>query len=255
MMTIPVAILSALVSLAVISEAAPVKEFLPIASKEWSLVRLTIDEKTVPLGASKPLPTLTIGLDGKVSGKSAVNRYFGSIVLNGAGDCEWSGGLGATRMAGPPAAMKLESEVLKALPQTSKVDLTDGVLTLASADGKLSAVFMSEMLEGKVVFSKQPKATLAPGTEVSVSLQDVSLADAPSQTISTAAIVDAGKFPVTFRLPYSKGLIKPGRTYTLSARIELAGKLLYINDTAHPVFQNGNAPKGPMDLKVIAVNK
>ncbi|HRI13014.1 MAG TPA: META domain-containing protein [Verrucomicrobiota bacterium] len=80
--------------------------------------------------------TLKLEPDGKVSGRSAVNRYFGAFSKVSDGTILWQGSLGATRMAGPPVAMQLETEFFKTLTSTTIVRSGATTLTFKSADGK-----------------------------------------------------------------------------------------------------------------------
>ena len=235
--------------------ADPVNEIDAIAGKDWTLASLKLGGMAVDISKAKAL-TLKLTEEGKASGKSAVNRYFGSIKLDGAGGCEWSKGFGATRMAGPPAMMDIERSYFQALPKTTKVALQDGALTFTSKDGESSAVFTSgknagSTLDGQVVF-KGEKA-LPKNAKVKVSLQDTSLADAKAVVLGTSNIADATEFPIKFKIPYDKDKIQKGRTYTLSARIEVGGKLHFINDTSHRVFRDGNTEKNPVDVAVIKI--
>jgi putative lipoprotein len=241
------------------AQAEPVKEFKVIGGKEWTLTTLKQDGKPVALAAKKPI-TLKLDKGGKASGKSAVNRYFGKVELDGKGGCTWQKAMGATRMAGPPEMMEIERSYFQALPKTTAVDLSEGVLTFSTKDRKTSAVFgnkastaTSNVVEGQVVYKADPAATIPAGTKVTVSLQDVSLADAAAITLGKVVIDDAKEFPVKFKVPYEPESITKGRRYSISARIADDKGLRYINDTAHPVFKDGKAPAKPMDLLVIKV--
>ena len=84
-------------------------------------------------------------------------------------------------------------------------------------------------------------------------LLDISYADAPSMTLGEHVIEDADSLPVKFRIPYDKDAIDARNDYSLSARIELDGRLLYINDTVHPVLTRGNP--GDSDIEVIKIER
>ena len=109
----------------------------------------------------------------------------------------------------------------------------------AAADGTVT---------GKVYFVELPE-----GTVVTVRLLDVSYADAPSMTLGEHVIEDAGSLPVTFRVSYDKSAIDDRNDYSLSARIELDGRLLYINDTVHSVLTRNNP--GDRDIEVIKIER
>ena len=130
--------------LAMISCAAPRESVsapsLPTGS--WTLT--TIESQPLP----DPLPpglrpiTLTIDSDGAVSGNAGINRYSGSIDTGAWENREIVfGPLAVTRMAGPPAAMSIESAYLGLLDAVRAFEVdTDpagGILTLSGAAGEL----------------------------------------------------------------------------------------------------------------------
>jgi heat shock protein HslJ len=102
---------------------------------ELKAVRLVSGGQAVTLPENFPI-TLKLEPGGKVSGRSAVNRYFGSFSRMSDGTILWNGALGATRMAGPPEAMQLETEFFKTLAATTTLHAGSGALTFKSADGK-----------------------------------------------------------------------------------------------------------------------
>ena len=104
---------------------------------------------------------------------------------------------------------------------------------------------------GKVYFGGGD-VELPEGAVVTVKLLDISYADAPSMTLGEHIIDDARSLPLKFRIPYDKDAIDDRNEYSLSTRIELDGRLLYINDTVHPVIA-GNNP-GDRDVEVILVD-
>ena len=77
--------------------------------------------------------------------------------------------------------------------------------------------------------------TLPPSGLVQVSLDDVSLADAPAICHAQLRLRCAGTMPINLRLNYDSQQIDPRHTYALSVRIEQDGRLLYINTLTHEV--------------------
>ncbi|MCR9772901.1 YbaY family lipoprotein [Vibrio harveyi] len=72
---------------------------------------------------------------------------------------------------------------------------------------------------------------------VTVALEDVSLADAPAKVLAKQTFETEGKqVPLAFELSYNSNDIKPNHRYSLRARIEVDGKLRFINDTSIPVI-------------------
>lgn len=102
-------------------------------------------------------------------------------------------------------------------------------------------------LDGEVFYLQ--RIALPPAATLSVSLQDVSLMDAPAVTLARQAGPVKGNVPLPFHLTYDPSQVKPGHRYVLSARIELDGKLLFINTEHHGVKLDGNDPQ-PLRIKV-----
>ena len=79
-----------------------------------------------------------------------------------------------------------------------------------------------------------------PDATVTVRLQDVSRADAPAVVMSEQRFATDGRAPpYPFELALDAARIDPNLRYTVSARIEQKGQLLFINDTAYPVLTQG----------------
>jgi uncharacterized lipoprotein YbaY len=77
------------------------------------------------------------------------------------------------------------------------------------------------------------------GSQITVSLTDVSLQDAPSRPLNTITLYGSYRFPIAYEIPYSIAQVQANgnniRQYTIQARIEKDGQLLYINDQYTPV--------------------
>lgn len=106
-------------------------------------------------------------------------------------------------------------------------------------------------LDGEVFYLQ--RIALPPTATLSVSLQDVSLADAPAVTLAEQkGPVNGKQVPLPFQLSYDPAQVKPGHSYSVSARIELDGKLMFITTERHSVQLNGQDPQ-PLRLRVDAV--
>ncbi|MGI2820026.1 YbaY family lipoprotein [Vibrio fluvialis] len=89
---------------------------------------------------------------------------------------------------------------------------------------------------------------------VTVTLQDVSLMDAPAKVIATQTFETKGKqVPFAFELTYDSAQIDARHTYSVSARIELNGKLRFITDTHYGVITDDNNTN-QVDLKLVGVS-
>jgi len=139
-LTLLVASLTAAAALAVDEAPTPVSSFEQVAGIGWKLTSITLDDKVHATGDEAEI-TLAITDVGAVSGRSAVNRYFGKFSLDGEGGCSWDGPLGSTRMAGPPHLMAWETRFLNSLAETSSISLVGGDLHLTGKEGKLALVF------------------------------------------------------------------------------------------------------------------
>ncbi|CAF3948465.1 unnamed protein product [Rotaria magnacalcarata] len=72
------------------------------------------------------------------------------------------------------------------------------------------------------------------GSQIIVSLIDVSLQDVASRPLNTLVLYGSYRFPIAFEIPYSMAQVQANsnsiRQYAIQARIEKDGQLLYIND-------------------------
>lgn len=98
------------------------------------------------------------------------------------------------------------------------------------------------------------RSALPPGAVVTVQLQDVSLADAPSKLLGEQQIaMDGNSVPVAYSVAYDPASIDPRNTYSVAARITTAdGKLLFISDTTIPVITRDN-PTQDVEIVVVPV--
>jgi putative lipoprotein len=104
-------------------------------------------------------------------------------------------------------------------------------------------------LDGEVFYRQ--RIALPPSAVLSVSLQDVSLADAPALVLDEQKGPVKGQVPLPFHLRYDPTQIKPGHRYAVSARIEVDGKLMFITTEHHAVQLDGKDPQ-PLKIRVDA---
>jgi putative lipoprotein len=105
-------------------------------------------------------------------------------------------------------------------------------------------------LDGEVFYLQ--RIALPPAATLSVSLQDVSLADAPAVVLAEQKGPVKGQVPLPFHLSYDPAQVKPGHSYAVSARIELEGKLLFTTTDRHTVRLDGQDAQ-PLRVRVNAV--
>ncbi len=96
------------------------------------------------------------------------------------------------------------------------------------------------------------RIALPPSATVKVQLVDVSRADAPATVLGEQIITAGGKqAPFSFEIPYDPAKIDPRFSYAVQARIEDAGKLLFINDTRYAVITRGAPNHVDMVLRAV----
>lgn len=105
-------------------------------------------------------------------------------------------------------------------------------------------------LDGEVFYLQ--RIALPPSATLSISLQDVSMADAPAVVLDQQKGPVKGQVPLPFHLSYDPAQVKPGHRYSVSARIEVNGELMFISTENHAVQLDGSDPQ-PLKIRVDAV--
>jgi putative lipoprotein len=107
----------------------------------------------------------------------------------------------------------------------------------------------SAALYGEVFYLQ--RIALPANAILNVSLQDVSLADAPAVILDEQSGPVKGQVPLPFHLSYDPAKVKPGHRYAVSARIEADGQVMFITTEQHAVQLNGKDPQ-PLKIRVNA---
>lgn len=89
-------------------------------------------------------------------------------------------------------------------------------------------------LEGSV--SYRERIAMPEGALVEVSLQDISLADAPSVELASVVIRPAGQVPVDYRLAYDSGMLRDGHRYAVQATTTLDGEVAWRTTQVFPAL-------------------
>ena len=105
------------------------------------------------------------------------------------------------------------------------------------------------VMEGRVWVAEGDVA-LPAGAVATVSLLDTSLQDVAATLIGEQAL-SVTALPFEFRIEYDPSRIEARNEYSLQARVELDGDLLYINDTVHTVLTQGSPAQS--DIEVIQI--
>ena len=93
----------------------------------------------------------------------------------------------------------------------------------------------TRVLDGTVTYRE--RMALPSDARVTVSLADVSLADAPAQVLGETVIDPAGRqVPIPYQISYDDSALRPNHSYVLQAKITIGEQLLFINTTRHAVF-------------------
>jgi putative lipoprotein len=92
------------------------------------------------------------------------------------------------------------------------------------------------------------RSALPPNAVVKVTLEDISLADAPAKILAEKEIPTEGKqVPILFELTYSPSDIQRSHHYSVRATIKSGDRLLFTSTTSNPVIINGV----PSEIRVV----
>src|SRR4029077_6811712 len=106
------------------------------------------------------------------------------------------------------------------------------------------------MITGTVTYLQ--RVALAPDAVISVSLQDVTLAEGPSKLIIEQRFPAAGRqVPIAFRLPYDSASIDNSHRYSLRATITTRGKLNFTTTSTYPVLTGSGIRNVEMVLQAV----
>ena len=114
----------------------------PLPTGSWTLTTIESQPLPVPLPPGLRPITLTVNSDGAVSGNAGINRYSGTVDTGAWENREIVfGPLAVSRMAGPPAAMSIESAYLATLDAVRSFEVdpdpSGGTLTLSGVASEL----------------------------------------------------------------------------------------------------------------------
>jgi putative lipoprotein len=93
------------------------------------------------------------------------------------------------------------------------------------------------------------RVVLLPDTQLRITLNETSRADAPARFIAETTIPGVTRVPVAFRVRFDPRAIDPKLVYTLTARLERADRVLFVNDTQVPVLTRG----APREVAIVVV--
>ncbi|CDT97142.1 conserved hypothetical protein [Vibrio coralliirubri] len=109
----------------------------------------------------------------------------------------------------------------------------------------------TQVISGTV--SYRERIALPGNAVVTVTLEDISLADAPSTVIATQEFTTDGKqVPFAFELSYDNDKIKANHRYNMRASIHVDGKLRFTTDTIKSVITDVENTQ-QADLRLVGV--
>jgi heat shock protein HslJ len=172
--------------------------------------------------------------DGKIIGRGPCNGYFGSYAMEQ--DELQFGRIGSTMIACPEPVMKQEMEYMSAFQKVDTMTSNGSMLTLKSRHSDDKIVFMPEdsHLRGMV---KSTTGYFPAESDVRIQLRDTSKQDVRSSLIGESKVKLKYELdgPLNFDVPYSRSLIKPGHTYSVSVEVRHKGKLVSRSATSNIV--------------------
>jgi putative lipoprotein len=96
----------------------------------------------------------------------------------------------------------------------------------------------AQSIQGTATYRE--RMAVPPAAVFEATLEDVSRADAPADTIARTRLTSPGNPPISFTIAYDPSKILPERRYVVRARILLDAKLLFTSDPATPVITRGS---------------
>lgn len=92
-----------------------------------------------------------------------------------------------------------------------------------------------------------PPQAIPAGARVRVALADVSLQDVAATLIAEREFTADGSDSLEFEIRFDPGAIKPTREYAVQVRVQVGGRLAFINTTSYRVITRGR----PTSLDVV----
>ncbi len=175
---------------------------------------------------------------GQVAGISGCNNYNAPYEMNDANLT--MGEAATTRMAcaEPQGVMEQETQYLSLLGSVASYRIEGRQMSLLDAGGQVVLVYEAAVTG---LVNSQAATPLPAGAIATVTLADVSRADAPAVTIAEQVISSPEAFPFPFTVIYNLEDIDPRFTYAIGVRItDSTGALVFINTTSYPVITRDN---------------
>jgi len=258
----------------VMSVVASMAQDTPVEINEtgWILRAFSLDDVWVEV---TPNTEITIQFtDGLFSASAGCNSIFGEYTLEGDAFSIQTAGI---------SLMICEEDIMN--QETSFVDSLEAAIRVSQEDSSLiihhgenvslvfdryqmidlgglepeitideGGLFTSDaIVSGTVVIRDESSLTVLPiGTQITVQLVDISLADAPS-ILSETTFGNFDSLPISFSLGVNSSDIDENGSYSVSASIYDANEnLLYTSDTVHPVLTQDAGTSTDIELIEVA---
>ena len=212
-----------------------------LGGKRWRLVELN--------GAEVKDSKAYIEFDSEAkrfSGDGGCNRIAGGFTADGT-RIKFSQGISTQRACLDAEVQRIESELLRALPQASEYKIESNQLRLFSGDKLLltlsadSSDASSEATSVTGTVTYRERVALTPDAVVEVRLVDVTKAGAAPITIAHQAIKAEGKqVPFQFEIKYDPSRIDTKGRYAIQVHILEKGKIRFANAQSYYVITGGN---------------
>lgn len=136
--------------------------------------------------------------------------------------------------------------ILRGMAMAALAAVTAGILSGCAPMMERFQASKMRQIEGSVTYRE--RMMVPPEAQVTVALEDVSLADAPAEPVADTQFKAEGAPPWDFTLSYDPEQVIEGRRYNLRAKVTLDDRLLFMSTQAYPVELPGDT--GPVDIMV-----
>lgn len=205
---------------------------LSLTSGEWTLTSLGGEAALDGAPA-----TLTFGADGTAFGSAGCNTFNLPYTVDG--ESLTFGSSVLTLMACEESIMTQESALMSALAAATAYRIEGNQFVIVYGEGQ-ELVFEAAKPVVTATVTYRERIALPANAEVTVTLEDISRADAPADVLTSQTLVSGGaNVPFTFELPYDPAQIDEGALYSVRAQITVDGVLWFTSDTIAPVLTRG----------------
>lgn len=118
--------------------------------------------------------------------------------------------------------------------------LLTGLVLLAPADSGQ----MTKTVTGEATYRE--RIALPPNAVFEAILEDVSRQDVPAEVIARTRLENPGQPPFRFSIAYDPARIVDSHSYSIRARVSVAGNLMFTMDRSYPVLTQGHGSETPI---------